>query len=65
MKKPEERKVFKVLKSVMKHPLTGSHIKINGDLLRISHTMDHGTENYILVAYTIPEFDFEDVTGEY
>lgn len=62
--KPSVRKAFRVPTYVLGHSHrynTSKLIKINGELLEISHTMDVGIKEYTLVTYTVPEFEFKEL----
>jgi len=58
------RKAFKVPNKLRFKALSGSYIKINGELLSVSHTQDHGTEYSVLVAFTVPEYKLEEIELE-
>lgn len=58
------RKAFKISNTVKFSAIAGSYIKINGELLSVSHTQDHGTEHFILVTFVVPEYKFEEIKLE-
>ena len=61
--KPSVRKSFRVPSNVvgLNSMIGGKLIKMNGELVAVSHTMDVGIKEYTLVTYTIPEFEFEEL----
>ncbi len=62
--KPSVRKAFRVPTNIvgLNSMIGGKIIKINGDLVAVSHVMDQGIKEYTLVTYTVPEFEFKELT---
>ena len=61
--KPSVRKAFRVQSSIMGLNTTIGNklIKINGELVQVSHVIDKGIKEYTLVTYTVPEFEFKEL----
>lgn len=61
--KSSVRKAFRVPTNIvgLGSTLGDNILKINGELVKVSHVMDVGIKEYTLVIYTIPEFEFKEL----
>lgn len=58
------RKAFKVPNREKFSAIAGSYIKINGELLSVSHTQDHSVDCFTLVTFVVPEYKLEEIKLE-